>query len=111
MNNKKYWSSCIYPLFLSTLGSCTYASFTDEELQAELDNLALRAIAKFKFPKVSLDYVYDEELEDETETEDTNTSTTEDDEVENDSSTASNRKKGYYFVEDVTAKEIRVIVS
>lgn len=91
--NNNYWSYCLYPLFLSTLSSCTLASFTDQELQDELDHLAIRAIAKFKFPKVDLSFSYDND-------------------IENDIVPVINRKsKGYYFLNDVTIKEIRVILS
>ena len=54
--NRQYWSDWLYPLFLSSLQSCTFASLTDDELQTELDNLIRRAIARFKFPKVKLEY-------------------------------------------------------
>lgn len=91
--NNNYWSYCLYPLFLSTLSSCTLASFTDQELQNELDHLALRAVAKFKFPKVDLSFAYD-------------------DEVENAKlPKIEQRKKGYYFLNNVTIKEIQVILS
>ena len=91
--NNNYWSYCLYPLFLSTLSSCTLASFTDQELQDELDHLALRAIAKFKFPKVDLSFGYDNEVED------TSLSDVE------------RKSKGYYFINNVGIKEIRVILS
>lgn len=44
----------MFPLFLSSLSSCTLASYTDEELNSELNNFAIRAIARFRFPRVSL---------------------------------------------------------
>lgn len=50
------WGECLFPLFLSTLSSCTFASFSDEELYRELSNLAKRAIARFRFPRISLQY-------------------------------------------------------
>lgn len=85
--NSLYWTDCIYPLFLSSLGSCTYANMEDLDLQNELDNLAIRAIATFKFPKVRLDYEYDNETVDDV-------------------------PKGYHFLSDeVTYREINVIVS
>ena len=87
MNN--YWSNCLYPLFLSTLSSCTLASFTDQELQDELDHLAILAIAKFKFPKVDLSYKYDEEI----------------------ASLYPRVKKGYYFINEVGIKELQVIIA
>ena len=91
--NNNYWSYCLYPLFLSTLSSCTLASFTDQELQDELDHLAIRAIAKFKFPKVDLSFSYDDSIENNTVP------------------TVEQKSKGYYFINNVTIKEIRVILS
>ena len=93
MNKNNYWNSCLYPLFLSTINSCTYAEITDQELQDELDNLALRAIAKFKFPKVSLEYGYSNEI------------------IDNTLPIVEQQKYGYYFINNVTIKEIRVILS
>lgn len=52
MNNS--WDTTLFPLFLSSLSSCTLASYTDEELNSELNNFAMRAIARFRFPRVSL---------------------------------------------------------
>lgn len=88
-----YWSSCLYPLFLSSLSSCTLASYTDQELQNELDILTKRAIARFKFPKVSLDYDYD-------------------DAIANDNLPIVERStKGYYFINSVGHRELEVILS
>ena len=91
--NNNYWSDCLYPLFLSSLSSCTYLSITDSELQEELDHLALRAIARFKFPKVGLDFIYDETIEDMT------------------LPVVERKAKGYYFVNAVTYKELNVILA
>lgn len=55
------WNKFLFPLFLSTLSSCTLASYTDEELRDELNNFAIRAIARFRFPRIKLDYSLDEE--------------------------------------------------
>lgn len=85
--NNQYWSNCLYQLVLSSLQSCTFASLTDEELQTELDNLIKRAIARFKFPKVSLEYAWDETLDE------------------------YNIPKGYYFINEVTMKEILVLLA
>ena len=56
----RQWNNFLFPLFLSTLSSCTLASYTDEELRDELNNFAMRAIARFRFPRVSLEYVIGE---------------------------------------------------
>ena len=93
MNNNNYWSYCLYPLFLSTVSSCTLASITDQELQEELDHLALRAIARFKYPKVKLDYNYDTDI------------------VDINMPIIERSEKGYYFVNAVTQKEINVIIA
>lgn len=53
----KSWDTTLFPLFLSSLSSCTLASYTDEELNSELNNFAMRAIARFRFPRVSLDWI------------------------------------------------------
>lgn len=91
MNN--YWNSCLYPLFLSTLSSCTLASYTDQELQDELDILTKLAIAKFKFPKIDLSYDYDDSILNEIKP------------VEE------QQKKGYYFKNEVGMREKVVIIA
>lgn len=87
MNNRAYWSSDLYPLFLNTVSSCTYVSLTDGELENELSGLARRAIARFKFPKISLRYELDRELDED------------------------NNIRGYYFVEEPTMLELNVILA
>lgn len=52
----------LYSQFLSSISSYTLAQLSDDEIQAELFNLARRAIATFKFPKIALDYHFDEEV-------------------------------------------------
>ena len=91
MNN--YWNSCLYPLFLASLNSCTLASYTDQELQDEIDILAKRAIAKFKFPKVDLSYDYDETILDETKP------------------VVERQKAGYFFKNEVGMREFIVIIA
>lgn len=85
--SRTYWSSDLYQLFLSTASSCTYVSLTDRELEHELSNLARRAIARFKFPKVSLNYAYDSTPD------------------------ANGDPLGYYFVEEVPTLELNVILA
>ena len=55
------WNNLLFPLFLSTVSSCTLASYTDEELTQELNFLTMRAITMFRFPRVSLTYAFDSE--------------------------------------------------
>lgn len=59
MNNS--WDKCLFPVFLSSLSSCTLASYTDEELNSELNNFAIRSIARFRFPRVSLQWESNEQ--------------------------------------------------
>ena len=54
------WQETLYPLFLTTLSSCTLTQYTDAELEHELGNFARRAIARFMFPRISLQYTQDE---------------------------------------------------
>ena len=56
----RQWNKLLFPLFLSTLSSCTLASYTDEELEQALNQLAVRAIARFRFPRTKLDYTIDD---------------------------------------------------
>ena len=86
MNN--YWENNLFPQFLQAKDSCTLSSLSNIEIQYELNNLALRAIADFKFPKISLLYDYDETINPETEV-----------------------AYGYYFLEIITQKEINVILA
>lgn len=88
-----YWNSCLYPLFLASVHSCTLASCTDQELQDELDILAKRAIAKFKFPKIDLSYDYDEAILDENKP------------------VVERQKAGYFFKNEVSMREIIVLVA
>lgn len=85
--SRAYWSSELFPLFLKTVSSCTYTTFTDAELENELSGLARRAIARFKFPKISLEYAFDEELDIE------------------------GNPKGYYFVAEPRMFELNVILA
>ena len=48
----------LYSHFLSSISSYTLSQMQDFEIQAELANLAERAIANFKFPKVPLTYTF-----------------------------------------------------
>ena len=56
----RQWNKVLFPLFLSTLSSCTLASYTDEELEQALAQLAMRAIARFRFPRINLEYNFKE---------------------------------------------------
>lgn len=46
----------LYPAFVATIRGEYYGTITQDMLDEECYNLACRAVAAFKFPKVSLDY-------------------------------------------------------
>jgi hypothetical protein len=76
---------------LESIDSCTLSDLTNTILQDQLNMLAERAIADFKFPKYSLAYVYDSTV-----------------------NPASGIPYGYYFTEldgPLTQKEYNVIVA
>lgn len=84
-----YWEDNLYPQFLQTIDSCTLSEFTNFEIQNQLAYLVKRALVDFKFPKVSLNYEFNETLNDNTM-----------------------ESFGYYFVlDDVGQKEFNVILS
>lgn len=86
MNN--YWEKILYPQFLKGIDSCTLSDLTSYEIQDEIGNLAIRAISDFRFPRVSLEYSYDSDLNPDTSI-----------------------PLGYYFKEEVTQKEYNVILA
>jgi hypothetical protein len=49
----------LYDQFLTTVSSYTLTQLTNDDIEAELFNLAERAIGAFKFPKVPLTYDLD----------------------------------------------------
>jgi len=71
----------LYSQFLSSISSYTLAQLSDSEIQEELFNFAVRAITSFKFPKVALTYTFNE------------------------------TEFQYYFDNNVTQKELNVILS
>lgn len=87
MNN--YWENHLFPQFLQSVDSCTLSDFTNFEIQNQLSYLVIRAVNDFKFPKTSLAYNFDENINEETE-----------------------EAFGYYFIEDeVGQKEFNVILA
>lgn len=54
----KYWDTVLFPRFLATISGQKYLTMTDQQLYEELNNLALRATHKFKFPHVSLKHSF-----------------------------------------------------
>ena len=61
------WDKILYPSFRAAIRGEYYGMITQDDLDEECYYLACRAIATFKFPKVSLDYetFYAEKLDDE----------------------------------------------
>lgn len=87
MNN--YWENHLFPQFLQSVDSCTLSDFTNFEIQNQLNYLVIRAVNDFKFPKTSLAYNFDENINEDTE-----------------------EAFGYYFIEDeVGQKEFNVILA
>ena len=84
-----YWEQNLYPQFLQTIDSCTLSEFTNFEIQNQLAYLVRRALVDFKFPKVSLEFEFDSN--------------------ENDNTM---EPFGYYFVSnDVSQNEFNVILA
>ena len=52
----QYWDDVLFPPFIATIRGEIYGVITQDELDEECFNLARRAIAAFKFPKISTDY-------------------------------------------------------
>ena len=52
----QYWDDVLYPSFRAAIRGTIYTVLTQDELDEECYNLACRAIAAFKFPKVDLSY-------------------------------------------------------
>jgi hypothetical protein len=84
-----YWENHLFPQFLQSVDSCTLSDFTNFEIQNQLNYLVIRAVNDFKFPKISLAYNFDENINEETA-----------------------EAFGYYFIEDeVGQKEFNVILA
>lgn len=52
----QYWDNVLYPPFRATIRGAYYGIITQDDIDEELYNLACRAIAAFKFPRISTDY-------------------------------------------------------
>ena len=74
---------------MQSIDDCTLLELTNFEIQNQLGYLAVRAINDFKFPKIELDYLFDNDINSET-----------------------GEAYGYYFVNDeVGQKEFNVILA
>ena len=86
---RNYWENSLFPQFLQSVNDCTLLELTNFDIQRELGYLVIRAVNDFKFPKVSLDYALDSDINSETE-----------------------EAYGYYFISDeVGQKEFNVILA
>lgn len=85
----------------ATIRGTYYNTITQDELDEELYNIAVRAINTFKFPRIALDYVTFYAVRDDN-----------DDNVlnETDSSNEDAVPHGY-FTEEVTSREIEVLLA
>lgn len=52
----QYWDNVLYPPFRATIRGEYYGVITQDDIDEECFNLAMRAIAAFKFPKISTEY-------------------------------------------------------
>ena len=52
----QYWEEKLYPMFLNSIEGDRYKFRTDEDIKSMCYMLATQAISTFKFPKVSLSY-------------------------------------------------------
>lgn len=52
----QYWDDILYPSFRATIRGEYYGIISEDDIDEECFHLAERAIATFKFPKVSTDY-------------------------------------------------------
>ena len=52
----KYWDEVLYPSFRSFIRGQIYGVMSQDDLDQECYDLAVRAIAAFKFPRISTDY-------------------------------------------------------
>lgn len=84
----KYWKYILFEPFLDTIKDNTFMDMDDIDLTASLNNLTKSAISDFNFSRVDLGYAYDNTI----------------DPLDSDC-------YGYYFIADVTDKEIQVLLN
>lgn len=94
----QYWDDVLFPPFIATIRGEIYGVITQDELDEECFNLARRAIAAFKFPKISTDYETFYAIREE------------DTLVEVDENTEGAISHGY-FVNDLGYKELEVLIA
>ena len=52
----QYWDDVLYPSFRATIRGEYYGVISEDDIDEECFHLAQRAIAAFKFPKISTEY-------------------------------------------------------
>lgn len=82
-----YWDEVLFPEVLTVIRGERYLAMSDRQIADELITLAKQAINTFLFPYVALDYTYQEDPE----------------------SVAFPQR--YYFINEVTDKEIQIIIT
>lgn len=83
----KYWDEVLFPDVLRTIRGERYLVMSDRQIADELITLAKQAINGFLFPNVSLEYAYEEDVENMV------------------------FPKRYYFIDDPTDKEYAIIIA
>ena len=96
----QYWDNVLYPPFRATIRGEYYGVITEEQLDEECFFLAQRAVAAFKFPKISTEYKTFYAVRNE------------DNEIEEvDIEDCPDAVKHAYFVNDLTYAEIEILIA
>ena len=96
----QYWDNVLYPPFRATIRGEYYGVITEEQLDEECCCLAQRAVAAFKFPKISTEYKTFYAVRNE------------DNEIEEvDIEDCPDAVKHAYFVNDLTYAEIEILIA
>lgn len=96
----QYWDNVLYPPFRATIRGEYYGVITEEQLDEECFFLAQRAVAAFKFPKISTEYKTFYAVRNE------------DNEIEEvDIEDYPDAVKHAYFVNDLTYAEIEILIA
>lgn len=96
----QYWDNVLYPPFRATIRGEYYGVITEEQLDEECFFLAQRAVAAFKFPKISTEYKTFYAVRNE------------DNEIEEvDIEDCPDAVQHAYFVNDLTYAEIEILIA
>ena len=96
-----YWDDALFKPMAATIRGTYYNTITQDELDEELYNIAVRAVNTFKFPRISLDYTTFYAIRDDS-----------DENILNE--VAENTEDAVphgYFTNEVTSKEIEVLIA